>query len=82
MNTSLYACGPPSWLPGILKRVSRTPVATRQMDRFWTDTCRGYCNLIKQPWRALVTAAEGSLTAPVICYHNALFQLIYGRPCE
>ena len=25
MNTSLYACGPPSWLPSILKRASHTP---------------------------------------------------------
>ena len=38
MNTSLYACGPPSWLPGILKRASQTPVATL-IKQVWEMPC-------------------------------------------
>ena len=45
MNTSLYACGPPSWLPGILKRVSQTPVATRQVFRVILFTAGKYITM-------------------------------------
>ena len=41
---SLYACGPPSWLPGILKRASQTPAwlleaGESRSGRFLCQTC-------------------------------------------
>ena len=54
MNTSLYACGPPSWLPGILKQVSHTP----PQYACTVSRCRTYTNRDMQTKRTLFSPGE------------------------